>query len=97
MPSTTSSRLSRRGSSTWRRPNASSWRVRSAARSAAFAISSMSASCCGSCERRAEHAAVAADHEQDVVEVVRDAAGELADRLEALGLARAAPRARGAR
>jgi len=37
-------------------------------------------------ERRPQHCAVAADHEEDVVEVVRDPTGELSDGLEPLGL-----------
>jgi len=37
-------------------------------------------------QREAENAAVPADHKQHVVEVMCDAAGQLADRFEALGL-----------
>ena len=73
---------------TWRLLNASSWRVRPAARSAAFTISSASAAPLVS--RREvlhEHLGVAVDGHQQVVEVVRDAAGEPADRFHLLRLA----------
>ena len=62
--------------------------MRFAARSPAFWISSIS-SRIGSCgERRVEgHVAVAEHRRQEVVEVVGDAAGELADGLHLLRLA----------
>ncbi len=69
------------------RPKASSWRVSAVARSAARVISS------SRCRPQrlagqllAEHLAGAGDHLQEVVEVVGDAAGQLADRLHLLRL-----------
>ena len=86
IPSTTSLSSRTRGWSTWRRLKASSWRVRIAARSAAAAIWSSSGSelAVASVEQGLR---VAADHGEQVVEVVGDAAGEAADRLEPLRLA----------
>ena len=77
------------GVSTCLRLNARSWRVSRAARSVAFLISSRSA-----LQRRAvlgvleREGGVAADRGQHVVEVVSHAAGEPADRLELLALAK---------
>ena len=72
---------------TWRLLNASSWRVSPAARSAAFTISSASLRRSSPGSRFVnEHLGVAMDGHQQVVEVVRDAAGEPADRLHLLRL-----------
>ena len=84
------------GSRTWRRLNASSWRVSSAARCAARSICSTSRALRlsrGSALR--EDRAVAEDHGEQVVEVVRDAAGEPAERLHLLRLAQLALEALG--
>ena len=72
---------------TWRLLNASSWRVSPAARSAALMISSASARRSSPCARCLhEHLGVAVDRHQQVVEVVRDTAGETSNRLHLLGL-----------
>ena len=72
----------------WRRPNASSWRVRPAARSAASTMWRV-AICRGggivlALQQRQREAL---DDGQDVVEVVGDAAGELPDGLHLLRVA----------
>ena len=79
------------GSSTWRRLNASSCLVSSAARCAARSICSTSRALRLSARQALlEDRAVAEDHRQEVVEVVRDAAGEPAERLHLVGLAQLA-------
>ena len=87
-PAITAFRSSTRGSRTCRRLKASSWRVSAAARSPACRISSTCSRAAGrlsgSCA--SEQLAVAGDRRQQVVEVVRDAAGEPADRLHLLRL-----------
>ena len=87
MSETTAFRSSTRGCSTCRRLNASSWPVSAAARAAAFWISSAWRRSRASSMPRDQELAVAGDRGQQVVEVVRDAAGEAADRLHLLGLA----------
>ena len=81
-------RLTRRGCITCLRLNASSWRVRPAARFAARLISSTSARR-GSVRSRpsSTQVGVAEDGGEHVVEVVRDAAGEPPDRFHLLRLA----------
>ena len=84
---TTSFRSSSTGSSTCLRLNARSWRTTSAARSAARRTwSELAAGVLRQVLRAEQHVGVPADHGEQVVEVVRDAAGELADRLEPRGL-----------
>ena len=76
------------GCSICRRLNASSCRVSDAARSPADWISTRSCRSGSSVGHVVEHqVAVAENRRQQVVEVVRDAAGELADRLHLLRLA----------
>ena len=87
MSATTAFRSSTRGCSTCRRLNASSWPVSAAARAAAFRISSAWRRSAVVVEPVDQELAVADDHRQQVVEVVRDAAGEPADRLHLLRLA----------
>ena len=89
-------------SSTCFRLKASSCRVSTAARSAVSSMFSMHVRCGGPAAGRASsRSAVAQDDGQDVVEVVRDAAGQPADRLHLLELPelllalRAAPPRRG--
>ena len=84
---TTAFRSSTRGCSTCRRLNASSWPVSAAARAAAFLISSAWRRSWLVLEAVDQELAVAGDRGQEVVEVVRDAAGEAADRLHLLRLA----------
>ena len=85
---TTSFMSSRRGCMNWRRLKASNCRVRAAARSAAWLI------CWAERAEAPERAAagqqqrgMAVDDGEDVVEIVGDAAGELADGFHFLGLA----------
>ena len=80
-----------RACTTSRRLNISSWRVSAAARSAARPISSTSSRTgwLVGAARRAANVDAGQDHRQQVVEVVRDAARELADALQALGLGEA--------
>ena len=79
-------RLTTFGSSGWRRAKASSWRVSWAARSAPCrAFFSRCAAALVAGHLRGHQLEVAADHLQEVVEVVGDAAGEMAHRLHALG------------
>ena len=88
MPTTLSFRSRTFGSSICWRLNASSCLVRSAARWPAVLISSMSrAKRFVRPEAAADHLGVAQDHREDVVEVVRDAAGETADGLHLLRVA----------
>ena len=82
----TSPRSSGRGSSTCWRENASSWRVSWVARSAARSTSRSSLRARAGADPPPRDLAVAADHGQQVVEVVRDTARELADRLHLLRL-----------
>ena len=84
---TTPFRSTTRGCSTCFRLNASSWRTSVAARCAARLISRRS-SRRGSSRLDLPHQqlGVADDGGEEVVEVVRDAAGELADRLHLLRL-----------
>ena len=88
-PRTSRPRLSTRGSSGWRRAKASSWPVRLGAALAPRAARCAAARGAARCPRssRCQQLEVAADDLQQVVEVVRDAAGELADRLHLLRLA----------
>ena len=67
------------------RANASSWRVRSAAR---WVDEMMRSSPCAASASTSlgESLDVGHDHHQDIVEVVRDAAGQFADRLHLLAL-----------
>ena len=75
------------GRSVWRREKASSWRTRPAAR-LAFCLICMMSWKDGSVGAVVgeQQVGIADDRGQDVVEVVRDAAGELADRLHLLAL-----------
>ena len=74
----------------WRRENSSSRRVSSDARREAVMIWSTSpAARLPSVELLAHERGVVGDHRQQVVEVVRDAARELADGLQPLRLAQA--------
>ena len=86
-PRATSERSSTTGSSRWRRENASSWRVSSVARTAARSIASSSEAPLPVADQRPGELAVAGDDRQQVVEVVRDPARELADGLHLLRLA----------
>ena len=90
---TTAFRSSTRGCSTWRRLNASSWPVSAAARGRGLldllgVPPQPLVLLAGD-----QELGVAADRGQEVVEVVRDAAGEPADRLHLLRLAELLPRA----
>ena len=77
-----------RAASAWRRLKASSCRVRPAPRSTDCLISVASSRAASSgAELHQQQVGRAHDAHQDVVEVVRDAAGEPADRLELLRLA----------
>ena len=88
MRSTTSRRSTSSAWSVWRRPNASSWRVRSLARTAASRIAAtFSLRGVAALELALQQVAVADHRGHQVVEVVRDPAGELADRLHLLRLA----------
>ena len=83
----TSLMSARSGCSGWRRAKASSRRVRSAPRSADSSASRTSSSVTGSSGADlAQHVEIADDDRQQVVEVVRQTAGELADRLHLLRL-----------
>ena len=75
------------GDRIWRRLNASSWPVSVAARSAALKISSTSARSGEPDQLLQQQFGIAANRRQQVVEVVRDAAGEPADRFHLLRVA----------
>ena len=84
----TSLMSARSGCSGWRRAKASRRRVRSAPRSADSSASRTSSSVTGSSGANlAQHVEIADDDRQQVVEVVRQSAGKLADRLHLLRLA----------
>ena len=84
----TAFRSSSRGRTTALRENASSSRVRSAARPAASSIDATSRSILRRRVVVEDEPAVAGDDREQIVEVVSDAAGEPADRVEALRLVR---------
>ena len=76
------------GLSGWRRANASSWAVRTAAFSAAWTIALAKRLRRSSARPgAAEDVGRALDHSQQIVEIVGDAAGQLAERLHLLALA----------
>ena len=82
-----SAETSIRDAEVWpRRANASSWRVSSAARSAASRICSRSGCAEASSGARRQPACVAGDDRQEVVEVMGDPAGQLPDGLHLLRL-----------
>ena len=84
----TSFRLTMRGASICLRLKARSWRVSDEARSAALAISCAGPRRCGSApEAFEQELRVAGDHHQQVVEVMRNAAGQAAHRFHLLRLA----------
>ena len=91
MPPTSSLRSTACGSSRWRREKASSWSVSLAPRSAARAHVAEPLHRLAvdrrPCQSRLEELDVAEHDRQQVVEVVRHAGGELADRLQPLHLA----------
>jgi len=87
MPPTTSPSANSRDRVAWRRLNASSWRVRAAPRSTDCLISRLLARRVLLRQLHQHQIGRAHDAHQDVVEVVGDAAGEPADRLELLRLA----------
>ena len=101
MPATPSLRSSELGSSRWRRENDRSWSVSLAPRSAASACSRAAAPACRRRRLRSapfEKADIAEHDGEQIVEVMRDAGGELADGLQPLHLAQASiPRARAPR
>ena len=85
---TTTLRSTTRGCITCLRLNASSWWVRPAARSARLPdLLGVRPSGIGRVERLQQDVGVAADDGEQVVEVVRDAAGQPADGVDLLGLA----------
>ena len=84
---TSRSSASTRGVTTWRRLKARSCFVNVAARSAALMISWASSRRGSSVERLEQQLCVAPHRHQQIVEVVRDAAGEAPDRFELLRLA----------
>ena len=71
----------------WRRPKARSWDASFAPSCAASRASLTCSRCSGSLTRGTEHFQIGDDRRQNIVEIVRDAAGELADRLHLLRLA----------
>ena len=88
MPRIRRPRLTTFGASGWRRPKASSCEASFEPREmAAIAVCSRCSARRLPATSRAEELQVAADDLQHVVEIVRDAAGELADRLHLLRLA----------
>ena len=88
MPRIRSLRSITSGWSGWRRAKASSWPVSAAARAAAWTIASAKRIALVLGEAGpAQHVGRALDDGQQVVEIVGDAAGQLAERLHLLGLA----------
>jgi hypothetical protein len=79
-------KLRRMGCRIWRRLKASNWRVSEAARGHQNLIRGSAVGIVGRLVV-ANHFGVAFDDGQQVIEVVRDAAGELSDRLQFLRLA----------
>ena len=87
-----------RGSSTWRRPNERSWDVeRCGAIRGELDLAELTPALAGSRLAEQQDLGVAADHGQEVVEVVGDPACQLSDRLHLLGLAQLLLRAACAR
>ena len=88
--SRTASMRSRRSTTTgincWRREKASNCRVSFSPRPAAARIASTACTSFGSVSRRLQDLRVAGHDHQQIVEVVGDAAGELAERLHLLRL-----------
>ena len=98
MSATTTFRSSSVGSMISLRLNASSWRVSPAARSPAFLnLRDVRLARIVRIEIRQQQLAVAQNHGQQIVEVVRHAAGQPSDRLHLLGLLDTAPPACGVR
>ncbi len=74
------------GINCWRRENVSNCRVSFSPRLAAARIASIACTSFGSLSRRCRSLRIAGDDHQQIVEVVGDAAGELAERLHLLRL-----------